>query len=192
VGSARAVKTFQPRSAREWRAWLARNHASRDEVLLVFFRKEAGRPSPTYGEAVEEALCYGWIDGVKKRLDEQRYGYRFTPRRPRSRWSASNKRRVARLIAAGRMHDAGRAAVEVARANGAWDALPDAERQHEMPPELARVLARSATVRRFFDALPPGQRRNTIAWVASAKKVATRERRAAQAREAFRQGRRLW
>jgi len=186
------VKTFYPRTRAEWRAWLARHHSDETEVFVVFFKTHTGRPTLTYDEAVEEALCVGWIDGIKKRLDDERYVFRFTPRRPRSRWSASNKRRIARLIASRRMKRAGLAAIEAAQANGKWDEETDAEKDHTMPEELAGVLARSPKVRRFFESLPPGQRRTTVAWVASAKKSETRRRRAARAANAFREGRRLW
>jgi len=120
-----------------WRRWLERYHGRRAVVRLVFYRKATGKPCPTYDEAVEEALCFGWIDGVKSKLDDERYAYRFTPRRPRSKWSASNKRRVAKLEAAGLMRPAGEAAVAEAkkaetrerRAKKAADALRSGARR---------------------------------------------------------------
>ena len=104
----------------EWRRWLAANHASTPGVWLVSWRKPTGRPSVGYDAAVEEALCFGWIDSLAKKIDEERSRQLFTPRRPRSNWSTSNVERVERLLAAGLMEPAGLAAVEDAKARGAW------------------------------------------------------------------------
>jgi len=108
-------------SAAEWRAWLVEHHESETEAWLVIPHKGSGVPGPTYAEAVEEALCFGWIDGLQRRHDERSARLRFSPRRARSRWSALNRERVARLTAAGRMTATGRAAVERAKADGTWD-----------------------------------------------------------------------
>jgi uncharacterized protein YdeI (YjbR/CyaY-like superfamily) len=104
----------------EWRRWLAENHAGAPGVWLVSWKKATGRPAVGYDAAVEEALCFGWIDSMERRIDDERFRLLFTPRRPRSRWSASNVERVERLLAAGLMEPAGIAAVEDAKARGAW------------------------------------------------------------------------
>jgi uncharacterized protein YdeI (YjbR/CyaY-like superfamily) len=180
-----------PRDRAQWRAWLAAHHATAREVLLVFRRKGTGA-SVSYAEAVEEALCFGWIDGVKGKLDDTRYTHRFTPRRPGSKWSALNRRRAAAMIAAGRMMPAGQAAIDAARRAGTWDrpapAPTDATAE---PAELTAALARAKPARAAFDALAPGQRRLWMRWVGEAKQAETRARRAARAAAELRAGRKL-
>jgi uncharacterized protein YdeI (YjbR/CyaY-like superfamily) len=108
-------------SAEEWRAWLQANHAVEKEVWLTFYKKHTGIPSLTFEEAAEEALCFGWIDSVMKRIDDEKYVLRHTPRKKGSNWSEVNKRRVAKLIEQGRMTEAGLAKIDEAKRNGEWD-----------------------------------------------------------------------
>jgi uncharacterized protein YdeI (YjbR/CyaY-like superfamily) len=161
-----------------WTRWLEAHHDSATEVQLVFWRKATGTPCISYDAAVEEALRFGWIDGIKRKLDDERYTFRFTPRRPDSAWSESNIRGVAALEAAGRMHPAGAAAVAHARTSGAFAA---AVRADQLPIELGDVLRQSPAARAAYDALPPSHRRSYHRWVGEAKKPETRARRAAQA-----------
>jgi uncharacterized protein YdeI (YjbR/CyaY-like superfamily) len=179
VPKTRALSFHAPDRA-AWTAWLEVNHAKATAVSLVFYRKAAGRPSITYDEAVEEALCFGWIDGVKHRLDDRRYTYRFSPRRANSKWSALNKQRLTALEAAGKMRPAGTAAVAAAKASGAWTKPARAEVPATIPAELAAALAKSAGARKAFEALPPGRKRQLQRWVHEAKQTETRARRAAQ------------
>ena len=116
-------------TAEGWRTWLEENHAGRDDVWLVIYKKHAGTPSVTVDEAAEEALCFGWIDSSMQPIDQDRYALRFTPRRKRSNWSERSKARAARLIEEGRMTDAGLAAIEEAKRNGRWDEAPAAGRR---------------------------------------------------------------
>ena len=192
-----------PRDRAAWRAWLAAHHATSREVFVVFHRKGTGA-SVTYDESVEEALCFGWIDGIKQKLDDTRYTHRFTPRKPSSKWSAPNRRRAAAMIAAGKMQPAGQAAIDAALRAGTWDlsaaptappasssssASASASAASTAPPaELTSALARSAAAKRTFDALAPGQRRLWMRWVGEAKQAATRTRRAASAVEQLRAG----
>lgn len=137
-----------------WRAWLGANHAQPTGVWLVLARKGVTRPtSLTYVEALDEALCFGWIDGQVKRGDELTFRQRFTPRRERSRWSARNVSHVERLIGEGRMHAAGIAAVEAAKADGRWDAAYEGQARIEVPPDLAAALAREPRARAMFEVL---------------------------------------
>ena len=159
-----------------WRAWLETNHATSRGVWLVFDKKSARRDRLAYGDAVEEALCFGWIDSLARSIDEARYCQLFTPRKPKSTWSRSNKERVERLSAAGLLRPAGMAAIEEARRNGAWSSL-DAVDALEIPRDLARALAKAPTAKRNFDAFPPSARRGYLYWVTSAKRPATREKR---------------
>ncbi|MCB0713285.1 MAG: hypothetical protein KDD67_13215 [Ignavibacteriae bacterium] len=104
----------------EWRDWLEVYHADESEIWLVFYKKKTGKQVFTYGESVEEALCFGWVDSVERGIDEERYALRFTPRKKKSTWSESNKKRVAKLIDEGKMREAGLRAVEMAKENGMW------------------------------------------------------------------------
>jgi len=171
------ARQFRPRDRAAWTAWLEKHHASVPEVSLVFYRKSSGKPTVTYAEAVEEALCFGWIDGVKHKLDDQRYTYRFTPRRPGSKWSAVNRQRVAALAAAGKLRPAGRAAFADAASGGATTSYQPAPAA--MPLELAVALRATPKARALYDQLPPGQQRLWQRYVHEAKQADTRSRRAA-------------
>ena len=164
-----------------WTAWLEQHHATLTEVFLVFYRKATGAPTLTYAEAVEEALCFGWIDGVKHKLDDARYTYRFTPRRPGSRWSAINQQRAAALRAAGKLRPAGLAAIAAAEASGRWNAPAPAAVPDEVPAELAAALRASPKAKAAFAKLPPSHRRQWQQYVHQAKQAETRQRRAAKA-----------
>ena len=158
-----------------WRTWLEANHASATGAWLVTWRKGHG-PVLDYGEAVEEALCFGWVDSTGGRVDERRTKLYFAPRKQRSVWSRSNKERVERLIADGLMRPAGLAAIERAKANGAWAALDEIE-QGIVPPDLAAALDGHPPAAERFAAFPWSARRALLIWVADAKKPETRAAR---------------
>ncbi|MEO8551453.1 MAG: YdeI/OmpD-associated family protein [Kofleriaceae bacterium] len=172
---------FHAKDRAAWTAWLEAHHASATEIHLVFRRKGSGAPSITYDEAVEEALCFGWIDGVKHKLDDTRYTYRFTPRRKGSAWSDANKQRIARLDDAGVLRPAGQRAIDEARATGAWDKPAKAVMPEAMPPELVAGFARNKRARAAYDAQAPGMQKSWQRWIHQAKQAETRERRAKQA-----------
>lgn len=180
-----------PRSRQAWRQWLAKHHADASEVWLVFYKRHTGKPTLSYNDAVEEALCFGWIDGIRKSIDDERYMHRFTPRRPDSRWSESNKKRVARMNEAGLMTVAGARAVRRARDSGKWDEPSRPDNHLSMPTELRNRLKKDDRARRFFLSLAPSYRRQYIAWIASAKRADTRQRRAEEALELLRSGQKL-
>jgi uncharacterized protein YdeI (YjbR/CyaY-like superfamily) len=160
-----------------WHAWLAANHATHDAVYLVFWKTGTGTASITWAESVVEALCYGWIDGQRKPIDADRYWIRFTPRRRGSNWSAVNVATAERLIAEGKMTAAGLAAIDEAKASGAW-AKPTSTRDDvPMPAELAAALAADAAAKARFDALAPSYQRQNRRFVAQAVAAETRERR---------------
>jgi uncharacterized protein YdeI (YjbR/CyaY-like superfamily) len=165
------------RNARAWRQWLERNHASAREVWLVFSRKHTGRPCVSYDEAVQEALCFGWIDGIKKRVDEDHYTYRFSPRRPGSKWSLINRKRAEALLTAGRMAAAGLAAVEEGRRRGSW-AAAKVKRPDHMSDLLRVVLTAEPRATAAWDALSPARQRLFNLWVNEAAREETRQRRA--------------
>ena len=158
-----------------WRAWLDANHAAATGAWLVTWRKGHG-PVLDYGDAVEEALCYGWVDSTAGRVDEARTKLYFAPRKPRSVWSASNKQRAQRLIAAGLMQPAGLAAIERAKANGAWTELDEVE-QGIVPADLAAALEAHPSAAERFAAFPWSARRAILVWIAAAKRPGTRASR---------------
>ena len=154
-----------------WRRWLAKNAGRCAEIWLGFYKKASGKQTVSYEDAVEEALCFGWVDGVKKRLDEECYAFRFTPRKAKSAWSKSNLARVERLIAEGKMMPSGLAAYR----------SPDRRETAVLPVELPGVLKETFRKQRVawanYEKFPPGYRRVTAGWVASAKKQETRMKR---------------
>lgn len=170
---------FQPASRAEWRQWLAAHHASAPGVWLVYCKKASGLPSLSYAEAVEEALCFGWIDSHPRKLDADRTQLLFTPRKPRSGWSKVNKERLERLEAAGQLMPAGLAAIARARQNGAWESLAAAE-AGRIPDDLAAALAADETAARHFAAFSPSARKQILTWVLGAKQPESRARRVAE------------
>lgn len=168
-------------TSREWRSWLSGNHASSAGVWLVFDRKGTSSQSLTYDDALDEALCQGWIDNLIKKIDETHYMRRFTPRRAGSKWSAANKNRVDRLMGEGRMRAAGLAAVEQARKDGSWDRPDRIPTTDVVPPELEAALKGMPEARENFSRLAPGHRTRYIMWITSAKLAETRKKRAAEA-----------
>ncbi len=159
-----------------WRRWLERHHVTSDGVWLVIAKKGSGIASVTYEEAVEEALCFGWIDATANSLDDRRYKQWMTRRKPGSGWAASNKRRVERLIAEGRMAPAGLEVIRAAKADGSWTKL-DGFEALEVPADLAKALESYPNARKHFDAFPPSARRVILHWIGTAKKAETRARR---------------
>jgi uncharacterized protein YdeI (YjbR/CyaY-like superfamily) len=174
------TETFFAPDRAAFREWLERHHADRDEVWLVFRKKGVPGPCITYGEAVDEATCFGWIDGKLWSLGEREHVIRFSPRRPGGTWAASNKARVERLTREGRMAPAGLAAVEAAKRTGAWNALDDPERYDVVPPDLQTALDGVAGAAQNFASFTRAQRRDYVAWVVGAKWAETRERRIAE------------
>ena len=162
----------------DFRAWLAANHTTTDELWVGFYKKASGRPSITWPESVDEALCYGWIDGLRQRLDDERYVIRFTPRRPGSNWSEVNRRRVAALIDAGRMQPAGLAAYEARDAAGAVSYSYENRPERLEEPYEAEFRAH-ADAWAYWQAQPTHYRRGTAHWVMSAKREETRRKRLA-------------
>lgn len=176
VGKQRGMKS---RSA--WRTWLRGHHATETELWLIFFKKHTGKGGLTYEEALQEALCFGWIDGIRKRIDDEKHMIRFTPRRKNSRWSAVNKKWVAQLIAEDRMTDAGLAKVEEAKRNGRWDEADARRATPDTPEELKQALARNKVAGRRFQDLAPSYRSQFVRWIAAAKRDDTRHKRVAEA-----------
>ena len=159
-----------------WRKWLQRNHAQDSGIWLELHKKGSSGSGLRYAEAVEEALCFGWIDSTANTLDEHRYAIWFAPRKAMSGWSAVIKERVDRMVAEGRMTDVGLAAIDLAKANGAWDQLNDSDAL-TVPDDLAFALAGNGEARIHWDAFPPSVRKQILAWINSAKREETRTKR---------------
>jgi uncharacterized protein YdeI (YjbR/CyaY-like superfamily) len=165
------METVFAKDRNQWRRWLAKNHAHCEEIWLVFYKKATGKPSVSYDHAVEEALCFGWVDGLKKKLDEECYAFRFTPRKAKSAWSKSNLQRVERLIGEGKMMPTGLKAYHSS----------DRREVAPMPTEMKKALEEKFHKQRAawanYEKFPPGYRRMTAGWVASAKKEETQIKR---------------
>lgn len=163
-------------SAAQLRDWLSINHDSADGIWLVTYKKAQGDLHVPYEEVVCQALCFGWIDSQGKALDDSRSQLLLTPRKPKSNWSGPNKARVAELTAAGLMHPAGLAMVELAKQTGTWTALDDVEALVE-PAELTAALDVDPTARNHWEAFPRSTRRAILEWIGSAKRPETRKKR---------------
>ena len=166
-----------------WRGWLAANHATARGVWLVTWRPRSGRDALAYDAAVEEALCFGWVDSTSVKFDDDRGKQYYSPRKARSPWAATNKARVARLIADGRMTAAGLAVIEQAKANGIWD-ISDTVERLEIPADLAAALSRHRGAAANFAAFPPTARKQMLWWVAEAQRPPTRTARVTAIAEA--------
>ena len=171
------MKTFDAGTIARWRRWLAKNHASASEIWLVYHKKHTGKPSVAYLDSLDEALCYGWIDSLVKRLDEERYARKFTPRRPGSRWSAINIKRYVELEKADRIKAPGKAR---SPANGGrYDAKPAVPQK--IPADIEKALKVSRAAWSFYETLTPREQRMYFGWILTAKQQATRERRLQEA-----------
>lgn len=182
---------FLPGNRKKWRRWLEENHAKETVVWLVFLKKHTGKQNLSYNDAVEEALCFGWIDGIKRSVDEDRYMHRFTPRKMDSGWSRSNKERAQRMRKAGEMTPAGQEAIDRAKRNGKWAEPVSTPANFSMPPELSERLKRSTKAATFFASLAPSYQRQYVAWIATAKRPETRKRRLDEAIELLKRGEKL-
>lgn len=172
-------RRIHPQTRAEWRDWLELHHDRCPGVWVVQWRTATGRRRLEYEELVEEAVCFGWIDSMAKKLDDERSMITMTPRRPTSVWSRSNKDRVERLIVEDRMTEAGLRAVEVAKRNGSWEALDDVDAMI-LPDDLVAALATDERARRHFEGFTPSRTRMILYWIKSAKRAETRARRIAE------------
>ena len=168
--------SIHPETREAWRAWLEQNHTQGQGVWLISYKKATGKPRMEYDEAVEEALCFGWIDSKPNSLDDERSMLWFAPRKAGTGWSRINKGRVERLIAEGRMTPAGMAKVEAAKGDGSWSALDKVE-ELEIPADLAAALAQYDAAAQNFDAFPRSVKRGILEWIGNAKKPETRAKR---------------
>ncbi|HKP46677.1 MAG TPA: YdeI/OmpD-associated family protein [Pyrinomonadaceae bacterium] len=174
----------------DFRKWLSTHHDKQKELLVGFYKKDSGRPSVTWPESVDEALCFGWIDGVRRRIDHESYSIRFTPRRSTSIWSAVNIKRANELLAAGRMAPSGKKAF-AARKENRSGIYSYEQRSAELIEPYATLLSRNKKAAKFFSAQPPSYRKAANWWIVSAKQEDTRRRRLTTLIELSASGRRL-
>lgn len=170
------LEQLEVHSRAEWRAWLKKHHRRTEGVWLITYKKAVPEKHVDYVATVEEALCFGWIDSLPRKLDDHRKMLYFCPRKPRSVWSKLNKERIEKLIATKRMTAAGLKKIEIAKQNGSWSSI-DAAEALEMPADLLRALRRKKTAHKHYEAFPPSARKQIIGWVLGAKTDETRKRR---------------
>jgi uncharacterized protein YdeI (YjbR/CyaY-like superfamily) len=172
---------------KHFRTWLEKNHATERELIVGFYRKDCGKPSITWPESVEEALCFGWIDGIRRKLDDESYTIRFTPRKPSSIWSKINLATMDRLIASGRIAPAGKKVYE-SRDQAKTNRYSFEREASAFTPEQERQFRKHAKAWKFFEAQVPSYKKPAMWWVVSAKQEATREKRLAILIECSAQG----
>jgi uncharacterized protein YdeI (YjbR/CyaY-like superfamily) len=165
------------KNRREWRKWLENNHDKKKEAWLLHYKKDSGKAGVSYVEAVEEAICFGWIDSKMKSIDEGKFILKYSPRRAKSIWSQNNKEKAERLIESGRMTNAGLAKIEEAKKSGAWDNAYTDRRKRRMPFDLKKALQTDEAAWNNFQAFANSYRNMYIAWVNSARTEETRMRR---------------
>lgn len=186
-----SAKEIYARNRSEWRAWLEENHNAATEIWLTYYKKHTGTASISYVDAVEEALCFGWIDSIVRRIDEELYAQKFSPRKKNSSWSKLNKQRANKLIRQGRMTAEGLAKVEEAKISGKWHDSFDRAKSGEMRPEFESALAANDKASYNFAGLAPSYRKRYIDWIARAKKDETRQNRVEEAIALLARGQKL-
>jgi uncharacterized protein YdeI (YjbR/CyaY-like superfamily) len=168
--------SVHPKTRAEWRMWLSKHYLQQEGVWLITFKKASGKPRIEYDEAVEEALCFGWVDSKPNKLDDERSMLWFAPRKVGTGWSKLNKDRVEKLIANGLMTPAGLSKVDVAKKDGTWNALDSIEAL-VIPPDLDKALFDNKVAQQYFNAFPRSVKRGILEWIAGAKKPETRAKR---------------
>ena len=173
------IETYCPKSRTDWRKWLEKNHQSKQSVWLVYFKLSTKVASVNWSEAVDEALCFGWIDSTKKTIDKDRYMQYFSKRKPNSTWSKINKEKVAKLIQNKRMTKAGFDSIETAKQNGSWSILDDVEKL-TIPSDLEIEFANEPNSKEFFLNFSKTTKKSVLYWILSAKRDVTRKNRIEQ------------
>lgn len=172
------MKKLYVKTRSKWRKWLQKNHSKESALWLIFYKKETGKPSIDYESAVEEALCFGWIDSIVKKIDEEKYARKFTPRNNNSVWSDPNKSRVKKVIKEGRMTEFGLEKINAAKKSGAWNKkIEPPEISYDAPKEFISALNRNKKAKSNFDKFSPSVKRRYYMWINIAKKKETIERR---------------
>lgn len=169
-------EVFYPKNRQDWRGWLIDNHHKKQSVWLIYYKKNSGIPTVTYSDAVDEALCFGWIDSKSKPIDDEKFMQFFSRRKTNSVWSKVNKDKIERLIKEGQMTKAGYDIIEIAKQNGSWTILDEAEALI-IPPDLENAFAQKPNAKTFFLNLSRSDKRNILQWLVLAKRPETRQNR---------------
>jgi uncharacterized protein YdeI (YjbR/CyaY-like superfamily) len=186
------MKTLELSTLEAWRAWLAENHDKVDEIWLVYYKKESGIASLDYAETRDEALCFGWVDSLIKRIDDTKYVRKFTPRKDSSKWSKVNKTQVQALTKAGRMTEHGLKKVEAAKRSGSWDnPVQKPSMDFKMPPEFTQALKNHPQAEKTYNSLSPSHQKQYLGWIVTTKRPETRQKRINEASKLLIQGKKL-
>lgn len=175
----------------DWREWLRKNHAIKKEIWLIYYKKHTGKPSILYDDSVEEALCFGWVDSIIKRIDDEKFARKFTPRKAKSRWSEANKKRARKMMKEGKMTEAGLTRVWEAKESGEWFKTTPARKEVVIPPYLKAALTKNKKALENFNNLTKSCKRQYVGWITSAKREETRKRRLAEAIRLLEKGEKL-
>jgi uncharacterized protein YdeI (YjbR/CyaY-like superfamily) len=170
------IKTFYAKSEQAWRKWLDKNHNTEKSVWLIIYKKESKTPSVYYPEAVDQALCYGWIDSKPNKRDEESYYQFFSKRNPKSKWSKVNKEKIARLLKTKQVMPAGFEMIKIAKQTGTWDALNNVDAL-QVPEDLQTLFNKNKTALAHWNKFPPSSKRGILEWVLNAKQAETRQKR---------------
>lgn len=174
--SAEEIESYCPSNQQEWRDWLEQNHQEQQSLWLILYKTNSSKFNLSWSNAVDEALCFGWIDSTRRPIDEEKFMQFFSQRKPKSNWSRINKEKVEKLIAEGKMSEAGINSIEVAKENGSWTFLDDIE-DLVIPPDLATELATHSIANEFYQNLSKSIKKQILYWLASAKREETRRKR---------------
>lgn len=175
----------------DWRAWLSKNHDTEIEVWLIYYKRHTGKPRIPYDDAVEEALCFGWIDSLVKKIDDEKFAQKFTPRKRKSKWSEANKKRARKMIKEGKMTKAGLAKIREAKSNGEWFKTAPVKKELIIPAYIKKAFATNEKALDNFNNLANGYKRQLVGWITSAKKEETRKRRLMEAIQLLEQNKKL-
>ena len=170
------IETFYPRNRQEWRSWLQDNHEKKQNIWLIYYKQKSKIPTVSYSDAVDEALCFGWIDSKAKSIDEVKFMQFFSKRKEKSVWSKINKEKIEMLISSGLMTPAGLAIIEKAKANGSWTILDEVEALI-IPPDLEEAFSQKLNAKTYFQSLSRTDQRNILQWLVLAKRPETRQKR---------------
>ncbi len=175
----------------DWRAWLRKNYDTKKEVWLIYYKRHTGKPRIPYDDAVEEALCFGWIDSLVKKIDDEKFVQKFTPRKGKSKWSEANKKRARKMIKEGKMTKAGLAKIREAKSNGEWFKTAPVKKELVIPAYIKKPFAANEKALDNFNNLANGYKRQLVGWITSAKREETRKRRLTAAIRLLEQNKKL-
>jgi uncharacterized protein YdeI (YjbR/CyaY-like superfamily) len=164
----------------DWREWLRKNHATKKEIWLIYYKKHTGKPTIPYGDSVEEAICFGWIDSIIKKIDDEKYSRKFTPRKAKSGWSHLNKKRARKMVKERKMTEAGLEKIREAKESGEWFKAKVVRKELVTPIYIEEALAKSEKALENFNNLAESYKKQYVGWIASAKREETRKRRIAE------------